>query len=363
MQRGQPLLPARVNDDYELELFMEELGPRPHRMGLHLLDFMFFCMNKEPDATLFTSREYSEDFLSYLRELGLVIPQIVNAGDYYNWYGRLENISKEKRLNSKLYSYEVLNRLKLNPCPNFIVSSREEMANALKDYSYPIWFLKCPFDMAGWGMRKIHKGTDLPEIKRKFILEPELERTLDVSFFFNIRDKSVNFYQNLVMPGGQYFGGVLYQNPDDFDSWMLEKGFDSANEKWRKISDTILFEIMKEEPEQSFSVDAFFFRTNSGFDVHPMTEINYRETVGGCLLSLRPFLPKRGTGILITLPVKNETDFNTFMPYSNETKKGIIYLSPPGAEQVTFFCSGRNRLEAENMVRKYLIFAGIPLSV
>ncbi len=289
----------------------------------------------------------------------MVVPKIIHSGNYYNWYGRLENIPKEKRLNSKLFSYELLNKLKLNPCPNFVISSSEEISNIIKNFSYPAWFLKCPFDMAGLGIRRIQKDDLLPEIARKFILEPELERILDVSFYLNGRNKSVSFYRNLVMPGGQYFGGVLYENPEDFETWLSEQGYASVNKKWRKVSDLILNEIMKEKPVQSFSVDAFFYKTNSGFDLHPMVEINYRETVGGCLLSLGPFLPKRGAGILITLPVKCEPPPPVFMPYSLVTKRGIICLSPQGSDQTTFFCSASNLVEAETMMKKYLVLAGL----
>ena len=359
MKKGQSLRAARVNDDYELELFKEELGPRPKRMGLHQLDYMFFCMNQDTKACLYTKRNYSEDYLKYLEKLGFVVPKIVHSGDYYNWYGRLQNIPKEKRLNSKLFSYGILNQLKLNPCPNFTVSSNEELELSLKTHPYPIWFLKCPFDMAGLGLRKIETDSDLPRINRPYVLEPILDRILDVSFYFNIRDKSVSFYRNLVLPGGQYYGGVLYEEKKDFETWMIENGFEDVSKKWFKVSEKILSEIMKEEPEQSFSVDSFFYKTDSGVDLHPMTEINYRETVGGCLLSLKPYLPEKGTGILITLPVTSDVPFNSFMPYSVETKKGIIYLSPHGSDQTTFFCSAATLKDAENLMQKYLLIAGI----
>lgn len=149
---------ALVNGDYEFELFRDEVGRMsPERIvrNRNDIEFVFFYLNHDKTLGLSSTQKYEESFFDRLSSLGFTVPSVEDHSPADPWYGKLQDIPKEKRLNSKLWSYELLNQLNLNPCENHVVSSREEIISILATRKPKNWFLKSPYFMSGVGFTVI----------------------------------------------------------------------------------------------------------------------------------------------------------------------------------------------------------------
>lgn len=348
MKKEVPI--ALVNDDYEFKLFKDEIGQSDKiKKTQHALDFMFLFMNRNPDHGLYIPKLYNDIYLQNLTDLGVRIPEFSTEKYTYNWYGKLTDIEKEKRLNSKIYSYELLNELKFNSAPNFIVKSGEEIKKIVSAHSYERWLLKSPYMMGGIGFQQITDLGSVPEIHGEHILEPFLKRIVEVSYFYQLDEKKFYYYMNRSSAEGKHIGGIIFADESDFESHLKSLGVGECYRKWRDMAGPIQEKVLAQNIEQPFSVDGFFYEDEAGKHVHPMTEINYRQTLGGLIVSLRRYLGKNGVGRLVAFKKLPGMTTNDFMPYSELSKKGVIYLSPPDSGMFSIFCCGSNYEEMDHV--------------
>lgn len=346
---------ALVNDDYEYLIFKDEIGTSAEiKVTKHYFDYLFIFMNQKPNQHLYLPQMWPVEYLDYLRELGLQLPTITTSHWTYNWYGKMTDLEKEKKINSKLFSYELLNELGLNPVPNFVVSSPEEVKQIIKQHSYSEWLLKCPYQMGGNHFFKIKEETDVPDIYRPYILEPLLDRVLDVSYFYNNELDRVDYYVNVTTSDGKYCGGLVFENERDLEKYFEQQGYHHCYPEWKRTSAIILERVKAMKVEQPFSVDGFIYRENGQYKLHPMNEINYRQTFGGFLISLKRFLNPGGVGYLFSVKLDEQSMKKDFMPYNKDMKRGLIYLSPPHIKNLQMFCCGQNVEEATRIKKMYL---------
>ncbi len=344
---------ALINADYEFELYQEELGvTTPERIlrNRRMTEFMFFFMNKDKDIGLHAQQSYSLDYLNYLESLGLFVPPISQHGPSFNWYGQLKDISKEKRLNSKLWGYDLLNRLALNPTENFVVRNKAEIDEAVGKHSeIKNWMLKSPYLMSGLNFHQFTSQDPIPEITSAHVLEPYFERLIDFALYYCPSTHEKFFYLCKTTSAGRYKGGAIFQDPQDLASHVESLGLTSAFLKLKEDSLCVLAALINEGLEQPLTVDSFIFSTPEGPGHHPCCDINYRQNMGGLLLSLKSFLPERGVGEFMLLQKIPQLKHNQITPYSTTNRTGVIYLSPPDSDSLGIFFSGRNMAELEHM--------------
>jgi|GEM_PF-3340017 len=347
---------AVINADYEFELFKEEIGVTSMeriQRNRNSTEFMFFFMNKAQDLRLFTRQVYSSEYLDYLRGLGLVVPRLTDQGASFNWYGQLLDIPKEKRLNSKLWSYQLLNQLVLNPSENYIFQTKQEVAGILSQSPIKKWLLKSPYLMSGLNFHIIEYADQIPAIDSPHILEPFFNRVLDAALYYSPLSHEKFFYISKTTPDCRYRGGVIFQNDQGLTDYVEAKGLTAVFEKLKTGSLKILDVLLEEKLQQPLTVDSFIFEDDQGFGFHPGCEINYRQNMGGLLASLRTFLPASGVGEFFL--VQNNSHMGRPMPYSKDSKTGVIYLSPPESDALAVFFCGKNLKEIERMQQAFFI--------
>lgn len=347
---------AVINADYEFELFKEEVGfTSPERIlrNRHSTEFMFFFMNTVEGLSLFTRQTYSPEYLDYLRELGLAVPQLVSQGATFNWYGQLLDLPKEKRLNSKLWSFELLNKLALNPSENYVVRSRQEVAALLSQSPRTRWLLKSPYLMSGLSFHVIEDVAQVPAIHSPHILEPYFERVLDTALYYSPFTREQFFYVSKPTREGRYRGGLIFQSEQGLETYVEARRLAPVFEKLKAASLRILGVLQKDELQQPLTIDSFIFQDAQGYGFHPCCEINYRQNMGGLLASLRHFLPTEGVGEFLL--VQNTPNLRREITYSSESRTGAIYLSPAESETLAIFFCGKNLRELERMQQAFFI--------
>ena len=356
------MVAALVNADYEFELYREELGASPpertarNRDGL---EFIFFFINQDPHLPLLSQVDYPSDYLASLAALGVTLPTLVRHGASFNWYGKLTDREKEKKLNSKLWGYELLNRLGLNPTANFVVQDAAQVHAIMRRHPTQKWLLKSPYLMSGMGFHTLTGEADVTALGHPHILEPYLERLIDTALFHDPLSGETFFYVNRANAQGGYLGGMVFQHPEGFRQHLAEQGWGACGERLEKQGLALLAALKLEGLEQPLSIDSFLFQTSEGAKAHPGCDINYRQNMGSLLNHLRRFLPAGGVGDFLLLNRIEGLPHGRLMPYSLEERAGVIYLSSPAGQMLGLFFAAPSVAALKKMQLVFFQAAGV----
>ena len=164
--------------------------------------------------------------------------------------------------------------------------------------------IKAPWSSSGRGLQPITKTPVHPKVWEKIlgiikdqgyvIVEPLLDKQLDIAFQFELRNRKVSFLgiSNFMTDSkGQYTGNRLNGLPDDMNP---ELKLFAEHLPDRIISP--LIRILENSElalayEGNFGVDALIFKTaNNQLAVNPCLEINLRQNMGLLSLHLEKFL-------------------------------------------------------------------------
>lgn len=274
------MIPLKVNADYEVELFYQQLAPMAINQSI---EFLLFFLSDRP---LFGQKKYSSDYLDYVKSLTGRTPLSVHNGPFENYWGPLKNIESERWWNSKLTSSELL--IQNQWCPHtHIISQEMDLKNVLWDR--PL-LLKDPFGMSGqkFQILSTDKGIDerVAIIKKALghgpvILEPWLNRKFDFSQYI-FPSGQIIAYQNQVDEKFQYKGTIFDHLPsaslEDLDFYSL-----IDQEEWgifRQRTQAIMDFYSTRPNESGYSIDSFVYEEKGKLKVRVMSEINYRRTMG-----------------------------------------------------------------------------------
>lgn len=314
-----------VNGEYELDLFKDELGSVRDEVKLNLresLEFLFFFINQDSNSKLCSFRSYQESYFEYLKQLGVVIPEVLDGGEGKNWFGKLENLELEKKLNSKLYTYQLIKEMGYPIDSQFEVSSTDELSQAIQSNPDIKWLVKSPYLEGGMGFEVVTVGDDLPNIRYGCVVEPLLERKLDIVYHYNPETKKELVYFGKCSPKGVYQGGLVFENPKMLEAFIAEKKMEGAfnllKTFWKKLAQKVNAYPLN----QPYTFDSFIYKNEKGYQAYPLTEINYRVNKGTLIENLFKFLPKDGVGELVLIADDSSNYFN----YSQKSKNGIIML-------------------------------------
>ena len=318
----------KFNADYESVLFANKPAPVINQA----LEFLAFFVDERP---LITNKKYSEDYLNYVAAITGRKPVLKKEGQAENFWGKLENLPLEKKLNSKIESSKFIIDQKW--CLHtYIIHSLEEL-NGLDDR---IYLAKNPYGMSGQNFVTFNKfAVNKVEPLLKFgavIVEPLFDRKYDFSHYV-FPDGKMICYQNLVDDKFQY-RGTMFNN---FQKATIENlGFYSeiSKSEWKKFQDQLEMIIQfyrSEGAVDGFSIDSFVYSERGELKIRVMSEINYRRTMGlVCYLLAERFSNEDWCAFLLA-----KTNQHKMIPVD----KTMIQLSPGDSRYEMFFLSAKNR--------------------
>ncbi len=338
----------RVNSEYEVELFAQELGFSPERVLRNrevwgCAEFLFFAINKDPDCELFVLEDYSVDFIDKLKGFGFIIPRFTkDERGVVNWYGKLTDIELEKNLNSKAWTYKFLEMNNLLPKDFHFLTSDHDLKKI--DFKNRKWLLKNCFYKAGQGFEVIERASDAKPFKEVKVLEPFYERILDYSIHYNPVTNESFDYLTMMNKTGHYFGGLIFDKNEDKDIYL--KSLDALEDYNKAVSTSIslLEELKKFDLQQNLTIDGFLFKDGDRIGIYPLCEVNYRINMGSLLAELRNFLPESGVGQFFELSFKKgfSLDESRWPVYKKGDRNGFMFLNPPGKNFVYLFIIAQN---------------------
>ena len=325
----------RMNLDYELELFSDEINQKiSESFGL---EYLYFFYPHKANEFLVTKLKYSEEYRNRISDLGINIKTAQNK-ESTNWFGDLENLHEEKEFNSKIWMLKFLKEIGLERVDSYIANGIDEYHLIKQKISASV-FTKSPYLMSGTSCQidEIPRDGDFP-----LIVEAFHNRAIDFSSFVHVSSGKQYFYENLVDENGGYLGGRMYENQNDFFQYFSEiypmEELESAHYK-------LALELKRRGAKRNYSIDSYFTKTG---EFIPCCDINYRHSMGEFLYHCRRFLPKGGIGEFI---ISNEIEGN--FSYSKVNKQGIINLAPKDSKTKSILiCAGTR--EQLNRIKKLL---------
>ncbi len=317
--------PIKVNADYEVVLFTGQLAPKQLNEAI---EFLPFFLENRP---VLSSKNYAPEFLSYIDQLTGQLPVTQSRGDSENWWGDLKNLSLEKKLNSKITSTEVL--VKHQWCEHtFVIDEHFDESRIKWDRHY---IVKDPFGMSGQKFEILSGPKSVKALVKKgpVILEPLFNRIHDFSHYI-FPDGQTIAYQNFVDSRFQYKGS-FYPNRSEATAPNLSFYSEINTESWKKFQaqlETIMADYRERGASGGFSIDSFTYREDGLLKIRPMSEVNYRRTMGRVAFDLATrFAPENGWTLFLLMKPQKFIDLKNKLEsllWTPENKKGVIILSP-----------------------------------
>lgn len=195
------------------------------------------------------------------------------------------------------------------------IASLDEFEEARERYlrnGYQKLLFKTDLGTSGRGQRRFASDTPLDQNEIDWlggqlatqpgVLEPELDRQVDLSFLFRMQDelRFLGLTRPIVSPSRRFAGTYLRKPFANCSSDM--KRFLLANdcEVVRQTKDWLIEHLTTELQTRQFSglcgVDAMVFATNSGLRVKPIVEFNPRCTMGHVALRLEERVSSKSSG-------------------------------------------------------------------
>lgn len=305
----------RANFDYESELFWDKSDTWAVEMLEHLF---FFCVGRE--SALFTSRVYQDDYLGFIRDAIGFMPRIHLIGKPENWWGKLENLSLEQTLNSKVTSFEIGKKLGLNHSSSVLIKSIEELEKFF--FEKKDIFLRHPYERSGRISFRLNELAHLEKSKEKLIKILK-EQPLLGDLYFEDRhwDLGTGFVQkgerfeieyqakNLNDDKGVFRGAVLLENT-------------IAPEELTKIAEAYYHLGAREY----LQVDSFAYDDG----INWLCEVNYRRTMGYIVHKLKRLCPPGQSVAFLITPSSWIKKYQSHSELMDELEdiEGIFPLSP-----------------------------------
>lgn len=347
---------ALVNGEYEHYLFADKMGQPSDKFikkERKVLEFLFFFINQDHDIGLANETEFSTKFLNYLESLDISIPEFGPVEGAFNWFGKCSNLDLERKLNSKVWTYNYLVNQMNFEMPFKVIDNESEVKEFINNSKHNEWMLKSPYKMGGYNIKCFTKGDEIPSFSGEQILEPFYNRVRDFALYYDPKTNDSFFYSSLMNKKGFYVGGQLYENEEGLDESIKKQPYFEAYNKLKKECFRILEKIKEYPLEQPLTIDSFIYKEADEYKIHPMCEINYRVNMGSLLKSLKKFIPTNGYGEIITLFKCPIIDYDKFPKFNLKTKTGVIFLQDEQFENRMFFIAGKD-IKAVSKMRAIL---------
>lgn len=336
---------ALVNVEYEFDIFSDKMSQRSEEFFLKErrgLEFIFFFINKNPNIGLLNQRDYSKEYINYLRSLGITIPKMTKGHASFNWYGVKKDIELERKLNSKIWSYDLLNKLFKDQFPYWVVADQKSGQEILDKEACENWILKPAHMMGGYNVHLLSSTEKFPQIQHEHILEPKYNRVQDFALHYDPVSKESFFYKSQMKLSGFYVGGTIFKKDESFEMYMQQFPYYETYLELKNKCHLILENIKQFDLAQPLTIDSFIYEEDGHYKVHPMCEINYRMNMGTLLNSLREFLSEDGVGEIFFVYQNADVDYKDFPPFDLENKNGVMLLNDKNPSNRLFFIAAPN---------------------
>lgn len=285
-------------------------------------------MGARPGDTLRAKRHFPDDFLGYLAGLGLERPSVVIEPDFtpsarlrpFGWNGSMADLNQRyrrpashpaletvARVNGRRFARDLETKLGTT-LPGGVVKDVTEVTEVLagNEWPEPGWVLKPEHGHSGIGMRRLESpgledaaraqlGAAFRDGEDAMILEPWLERVLDLTLSFRLRPggaiDGLELHETEISHQGSFIGLWL----DDRAAWRPTWG-----ERLGRLAPAIGAALAREEYHGPVGVDAFVARSpatpcGAGSEwLRPLSDLNARESMTGPVREFRRrYLPDR----------------------------------------------------------------------
>lgn len=342
--------PLRVNADYEVELFYQKIAPPSINQTI---EFFLFFLN---DRDLFSSKNYSDEYLQHVKSLTHRIPQIKETGPFENFWGALTHKEDEAWFNSKMTSTELI--IGQGWCGETRILNQDSSLDFLQaERSY---LLKDPYAMSGQKFVKIRSIDSLEENKKIInhaltkgvqIIEPFFERKYDFSQYVFPEGKIIA-YENTIDDKFQYKGSIFQRYPyaelSDLSFYQ-----EISREKWQtfKQQTRTIIDFYGRSPNlNGYSIDSFIYEEQGELHIRVMSEINYRKTMGWVTSELARLYAGKNEWVKLIL----HKPIQTLKPKWEILKSlpQVMVLSPGDSRFDIYFVFEKNAQEGEKVLKQ-----------
>ena len=339
----------KVNADYEMTLAGKK---GPSSLINESLEFIALYLDERP---LFSAKKYAPEFLEHVFSYTGNHPQIVNSGAFENWWGALENIPLEQRINSKEFTAALSDETQ-------IISQTED----LKITGDKTYIAKAPLGMSGQDIVSFRKGEEnkvhsLLSKTGNLIIEPLYEREWDFSHYVFPSGESI-CYENLVNSAFQY-KGTLFSDLRAPVKQSLRFYSEIEEGEWRKFQNEFVKvseSLRKEGAHGGFSLDSFTYKKDGDRKIRAVCEVNYRKSMGLVTWLLSKKYSKENSWSLLILgkSKKKENSFQSIkkrispVALDLDSGRGCLLLSPGNTRFEAFFLSAGSHTEGRELFLK-----------
>jgi hypothetical protein len=298
--------------DYEEALFNPQYQKNHLRFTKMRSEFEFLPWLFERREVV-CEREYSEEYVRFLTQLGAQIHISSKRDPYERWFRLLADIPLERKLNSRLYSHDL--ELKLFP----------EMSEIKSD----TYLIKSDHSFSGTGIKRLSHSEGY-QLKKGEVIEAYHQRLLD--FGVTPHHDKLYFYLSFIDRHFQYKGSLaLPEDQEVLDESFVKDILTHAELIWAHLKN--------DGAKNLFSIDSYLFYDGKKIKYRPLVEINYRLTMGKILQMM---IDKWGVrshynGLFILANQKWRMSFDF------ERSEGLLCLSPIGNRFTLCFVSSKNK--------------------
>ncbi len=332
----------KVDLDYEAFLFdpdYREDSPASQKI-IREFEYVFFLINKE-NCVLKNIRPYDKNYLTKLKSLGFVIPQLnPEAHNAESWWGNRHDYSLEQMLNSKITSANIAQKNNWGFFQGKIVKSVAEVEEHLKAHSeYKNWIIKRPHSFSGIGhyqfqSDKINKFILEKILTGEVLLEPLYQRIFDIGTTFVVESGQIKrqfMVENFNSPQGGFKGGAGANNVDKFKKYIRDR-YNYSLEELEKKTLQIAEAYLQLGAINNIQIDSFVYEENGELKLYPLVEVNYRKTMGLVIQSLADMFPESEKISWLVKSQKEIADQKDFYTSNEE----MIRLSPEGTHFMSY---------------------------
>lgn len=293
------------------------------------LEHLYFFTN--PDQSLITNTNYSEQYKNYLLEKFGIKQQIsaVSAKEHqYNfWINQGIDIEHTKLLNSKINLKNILKNLDIDNGPWFQFPIDCDKGEVIEKYDH--WLLKMDQSFSGRGS-KIITSKKLKNLKenaqfKHYIAEPYYKKLMDFSMLSDGENRF--FYKTEV--GHQFeIKKIHLRHESDFSRFICKNLPDNQSSLSSKIKDfekklELIEQYLKGiYPRSVFSLDSMVVVDKNSVKF-VIAELNFRKTLGYFGMSIKNRYFTDSASIIMHIDYKRNKD-HLCIP----DRKGFILLSP-----------------------------------
>ena len=284
-----------TNFDYELalEASLKNKTYTPNKRMNNEFSYLFLWCESKFNKVLLSDIDFGPGYIdSISKTLGFEVKTSwtkKSSEKIGNWWGKLENIPLELKLNSKVYHQKLLKTVKPKHFIHGIVCSKGEFISS-GDY-----FFRSEYGFAGMGSFRFKNKSFIP---RAGVVTPFLSKKLDLSCFYNNGETKI--YINEISKMNSFYGCKVFKNDDFLTEELRRRGIDDSTvkESFQEVIEVILGKY----PElKKFQIDGIYTDDNQCL----INEINYRKSMGQIALKLLEYFPDKSSLKFSLIPKKN----------------------------------------------------------